>query len=92
MNYALIENGIVINVIWLLPDNAEDFPTAVPMGDVLAAIGDEYKDGEFYRDGNKVLTTNGYYELYLKEASEIIEELDAALLDATYESIIGGLE
>lgn len=34
MNYALIENGIVTNIIWLLPTNADDFPDAVPMATV----------------------------------------------------------
>lgn len=56
MNYALIENGVVTNLIWLYPGNAADFPTAVPMGDVPAAIGDSYADGVFYRGGERVLT------------------------------------
>lgn len=56
MNYALIENGIVTNIIWLYPGNASDFPNAVPLGDVPAGIGDTYEDGVFYRDGERVLT------------------------------------
>lgn len=56
MNYALIENGVVTNLIWLYPANAADFPTAVPMGDVPAAIGDTYADGVFYREGQPVET------------------------------------
>lgn len=56
MNYALVENGVVTNLIWLYPGNAGDFPTAVPMGDVPAAIGDTYADGVFYRDGKPVET------------------------------------
>lgn len=56
MNYALIENGVVTNLIWLYPANAADFPTAVPMGDVPAAIGDTYADGVFTRNGEPVLT------------------------------------
>lgn len=56
MNYALIENGVVTNLIWLYPGNAADFPTAVPMGDVPAAIGDSYANGVFYREGEPVLT------------------------------------
>lgn len=56
MNYALVENGVVTNLIWLYPGNAGDFPTAVPMGDVPAAIGDSYTDGVFYRDGKPVET------------------------------------
>ena len=56
MHYALVENGVVTNLIWLYPGNAADFPSAVPLGDVPAGIGDTYEDGVFYRDGNRVLT------------------------------------
>ena len=56
MNYALVENGIVVNTIFLYPNNASDFPNAVPMGDIPATIGDNYTDGTFYRNGVKVLT------------------------------------
>lgn len=33
MNYALVENVVVTNLIWLYPANAAEFPNAVPMGD-----------------------------------------------------------
>ena len=56
MDYAIIENDLVVNVIWLSPSNAEEFPSAVPMGDVPARIGDTYTGGFFYRDGERVLT------------------------------------
>jgi len=56
MNYALIENGIVSNIIWLYPGNAADFPNAVPCGDYAVAIGDTYTEGVFYRDGERMLT------------------------------------
>lgn len=56
MNYALIENGVVTNIIWLYPGNAADFPNAVPMDDFPVGIGDTYTDGVFYRDGEKLLT------------------------------------
>lgn len=56
MNYALIENGIVANIIWLYPGNASDFPNAVPCADVSVAIGDTYKGGAFYRDDERLLT------------------------------------
>ena len=56
MNYALIEDGIVTNVIWLNPGNAFEFPNAVPTNGVGVGVGDSY-DGEFfYRDGERVLT------------------------------------
>ena len=56
MNYALVENGIVTNLIWLYPANAADFPNAVPMGDIPAAIGDTWDGEYFYRNGERVLT------------------------------------
>ncbi|MBE5925582.1 MAG: hypothetical protein E7270_01120 [Lachnospiraceae bacterium] len=56
MNYALIENNIITNIIWLYPGNASDFPNAVPLDDVPASIGDEYIDGIFYRNGERILT------------------------------------
>lgn len=38
MNYALIENGVVTNIIWLYSANAADFPSAVPCGDLPVAV------------------------------------------------------
>lgn len=85
MNYALIDNGIVVNVIWLHPDNAYEFPNAVPLNDLPAGIGDTY-DGEYFmRNGKRVLT-------FVEEAQNIITELDIALLELQYQFIIGGLE
>lgn len=56
MNYALIENGVVTNLIWLYPANAAEFPGAVPLGDVPAAIGDTWDGAHFWRNGERVLT------------------------------------
>ena len=56
MNYALIENGVVTNVIWLHPKNAADFPNAVALNDIPATMGDTYENGVFYRNGERVLT------------------------------------
>lgn len=56
MRYALIDNGIVTNIIALNDRNASDFPTAVKLSDRPVAIGDTYTDGKFYRDGVEVLT------------------------------------
>lgn len=56
MNYALIENGIVVNIIWLSDKNASDFPNAVKTHDRPVAIGDTYDGEKFYRDGVEVLT------------------------------------
>lgn len=78
MNYAIVENGVVTNIIWLYPGNASDFSNALPLGDVPAGIGDTYSDGVFYRDGEKVLTAA---EQAAKEAADMKEAL--ALLGVT---------
>ncbi len=56
MNYALIENGVVTNLIWLYSGNEADFPSAVPCGELPVAIGDTYDGQDFYRGGNKVVS------------------------------------
>lgn len=56
MNYALIENGIVTNLIYLHPDNGDDFPDAVAIEDLPVAIGDTYADNVFYHEGVHVLS------------------------------------
>jgi hypothetical protein len=55
MTYALIENGVVVNLIWLNPMNADDFPNAVLVDGIGVGIGDTYSDGVFYRDGAKLV-------------------------------------
>ncbi len=54
MNYAVVENGTVTNIIWLYPANASDFQSAVPCGDLPVAIGDTYDGEHFYRGGEKL--------------------------------------
>ena len=72
MRYALIDNGIVANVIALNDRNANDFPTAVKLGDRPVGIGDTYTDGKFYRDGVEVLTP-------MEQAQAEMTEYKAAL-------------
>lgn len=78
MNYALINDGIIINIIYLSPSNASDFPNAVPMKDYPVGIGDTYDGQYFYRNGERILSP-------LEEANLKIEELEA------YYSAIGGV-
>lgn len=54
--YALVEDGIVTNIISLDSRNASDFPNAIKTADRPVAIGDTYTDGKFYRNGEEVLT------------------------------------
>lgn len=72
MNYAVVENGTVTNIIWLYPGNASDFPGAVPCGELPVAIGDTYDGEHFYRGGERVLTA-------LEQAQKDAEDMAAAL-------------
>lgn len=56
MNYALVEDGVVVNIIYLAPENASDFPNAVPYGELGVGIGDTYENGTFYHNGQAVLS------------------------------------
>ena len=56
MNYAIVENGIVTNIIWLYPTNTASFPNAVAMNDYPVNIGDTYDGEHFYRNGERILS------------------------------------
>ena len=56
MNYAIVENDIVTNIIWLHPMNAHEFPEAVPLVDYPVQIGDTLLGGVWYRDGERIRT------------------------------------
>lgn len=81
MHYAVIHGGVVVNVIWLDPRNAADFPDAVPIVDVSAGIGDSYADGGFWHDGVRLLTP-------MEAAQATIAELDAAVVDLEYRNAL----
>lgn len=73
MNYALIENGIVTNVIYLHPMNASDFPNAVCIDGYAVGIGDAYADGLFYRDGVQIKSN---VEIAAEEKADMIAALN----------------
>ena len=75
MRYALIEDSVIVNVIVLHPMNADDFPQAVPLPAGLSiGIGDMYLDGEFYRDGEKIVSASA-------EMAAEMEDMRAALMN-----------
>ncbi|MPL94028.1 hypothetical protein SDC9_40176 [bioreactor metagenome] len=49
--YAIVDNGIVTNLISLCDSNASDFPNAVCVDGRPVAIGDTYSAGVFYHEG-----------------------------------------
>lgn len=70
---ALIENGIVTNVLWC-SDYQPETTSLINPADRPVGIGDTYSDGKFYRDGVEILTPleealkkNGEYETALSE-------------------------
>lgn len=85
MNYALIENGIVINMIVIAPYNLSDFPSAIPVGDKPVGIGDEYRDGKFYRDGKEILSELEQTRVMLLAAEQQLTDADLALMAAEKE-------
>lgn len=85
MNYALIENDIVSNIIFMLPHSAAGFNNAVAIGDIPVSIGDLYYYGDFYRDGVKLISNIDQLE------AEYSDEI-AALVEMVYQDDMGVIE
>ena len=75
MRYALVENGVVTNIIEMDKRNEQYFPSAVYTGDRPVGIGDTYTDCKFYRDGKEVMTA-------IEEANNEIDSLTQQLGEA----------
>lgn len=78
MKYALIdENNLVKNLIWLYPSDESEFPNAVHIDeDLPVEIGDEYRNGEFYHDGELVVI---YATMVINQMQEAFEALGVML-------------
>ena len=77
-NMALVENGIVVNVLWC-SDRALETETLIDTADRPVGIGDTYTNGKFFRDGAEILTPleealkqNAAYEQALSEIEEAL--------------------
>ena len=56
-NFAVVENGIVTNVLWGMVYNMEaDFPNAVQIDDRNVQVGDTYENGVLLHDGKEIKT------------------------------------
>ena len=56
-NFAIIENGIVKEVLWGSVDNMPThFPNCVQVDERAVQAGDTYVDGIFYHNGEEVNT------------------------------------
>jgi hypothetical protein len=71
---ALIENGVVTNMLWCT-DSEQETESLINPADRPVAIGDTYSNGKFYRDGVEILTP---LEEALKKNEEQLKELDEA--------------
>jgi len=78
MNFAIVENGVVTNVIWLSASNRGDFPNSVCIANRAVAIGDQYIDGVFLRDGVPV-------PAYIEQITALSNQIGE--LEATVSSI-----
>lgn len=72
MQYAIIKEGIIENVMVLYPSNAADFPEAVFCGELPVMIGDTYDGEQFYRNSEQVVVPQ-------LRSSEEMEDMRAAL-------------
>lgn len=70
-NMARIDNGIVVNIQWC-SDVTRETDVLKDMGDRPVAIGDTYSEGEFYHDGEKVLTELEYTQAQLADAEQAL--------------------
>jgi hypothetical protein len=55
--FALIKNGVVVNIISMYAKNLKDFPNTVLATDCPVTIGDQYIEGAFMRDGAALLSS-----------------------------------
>ena len=79
MNYALVENGIVTNIIWLNERYEAEWPNAVRLGERMVEVGDTYDGEKFWRGGVEVLTP-------MEQAQEEMTEYKAALRELGVET------
>ena len=86
MNYALITDGVVANLIYLHPMNADDFSSAVPTEDLPVQIGDTYADGKFYRNGEEVVPVNVLTDAQISAIKDqAVAEIEEAVINGTDE-------
>lgn len=86
-NMALLENNLVTNILWC-SDREPETDTLITCGELPVGIGDSYKDGSFYRDGEKILTA---YELLEKQNAELVDAM-GAMVEDVYASDIAEIE
>ena len=87
---ARIKDGVVVNIEWC-SDSVIQTDTLIDIEDRLINIGNTYAEGKFYDNGIEILTEKEILYKKLEEYEFSLAELDAALLDAQYTILTGGL-
>ena len=80
-NMALLENGIVTNLLWC-SDGEPETQVLIDCGELGVAIGDSYRSGKFYREGQEVLSET---EALRDQNAQLLEAM-AAMVEEVYES------
>ena len=74
---ALIENGTIVNMLWC-SDSQPETEFLINPADRPVGIGDTYKDGKWYRDGEEVLTPLEAARAEAAALRQALAELDSA--------------
>ena len=74
---ALIENGTIVNMLWC-SDSQPETEFLINPADRPVGIGDTYKDGKWYRDGEEVLTPLEAARAETAALQQALAELDSA--------------
>lgn len=82
MNCAIIENGVVKNIIAIAPWNLSEFPDAFQLDGRSIAIGDEYHDNGFWRNGALILTPDEILRRDVISAQQQLTDADLAQIEA----------
>lgn len=75
---ALIENGVVANMLWC-SDSEPETESLINPADRPVAIGDTYSNGKFYRDGTEILTPLEEVQKKNIEYESALTEIETAL-------------
>ena len=75
---ALIENGIIVNMLWC-SDSEPETASLINPTDRPVAIGDTYSNGKFYRGGVEILTPLEEAQKKNIEYESALSEIETAL-------------